>query len=111
MPALGLTRVQAGLIGLTLRGAPLNISRCLGGGVDAATLVAALSAGPPPPKCRWSVPAGLTPLCEVVAWASVGVDPTRMGIGPVPAIELALKRAGMTLDQVIYIHECNCIYI
>jgi len=24
-----------------------------GGGVDAATLVAALGAGPPPPKCRW----------------------------------------------------------
>ena len=26
----------------------------LGGGVDAATLVAALGAGPPPPECRWS---------------------------------------------------------
>ena len=25
----------------------------LGGGVDAATLVAALGAGPPPPECRW----------------------------------------------------------
>jgi len=25
----------------------------LGGGVDAATLVAALGAGPPPPDCRW----------------------------------------------------------
>ena len=33
----------------SLRGAPLNISRCLGGEVDAATLMAALSAGPPPP--------------------------------------------------------------
>jgi len=26
----------------------------LGGGVDAATVVAALGAGPPPPECRWS---------------------------------------------------------
>ena len=26
----------------------------LGGGVDAATLVAALGAGPPPPECRWA---------------------------------------------------------
>jgi len=28
----------------------------LGGGVDAATLVAALGAGPPPPECRWDRP-------------------------------------------------------
>jgi len=27
----------------------------LGGGVDAATLVAALGAGPPPPECRWGL--------------------------------------------------------
>jgi len=42
---------------------------------------------------------GLTPLCEIVSWASVGVDPTRMGIGPVPAIQAALDKAGMGLDQ------------
>jgi len=41
----------------------------------------------------------LTPLCEVVSWASVGVDPTRMGIGPVPAIRAALCKAGMSLAQ------------
>jgi acetyl-CoA acyltransferase 2 len=41
----------------------------------------------------------LTPLCEIVSWASVGVDPTRMGIGPVPAINAALSKAGMSLAQ------------
>jgi len=43
---------------------------------------------------------GLQPLARVVACASAGVDPTVMGIGPVPATKLALKRAGMTLDQI-----------
>ena len=43
---------------------------------------------------------GLDPLCELVSWASVGVDPTRMGIGPVPAIEMALSKAGIGLDEV-----------
>ena len=35
---------------------------------------------------------GLKPLAELVAYASVGVDPTRMGIGPVPAIKAALAK-------------------
>ena len=43
---------------------------------------------------------GLEPLCELVSWASVGVDPTRMGIGPVPAIQQALAKAGMCLDEI-----------
>jgi acetyl-CoA acyltransferase 2 len=43
---------------------------------------------------------GLTPLCELVSWASVGVDPTRMGIGPVPAIQQALKKANLDLNDV-----------
>jgi acetyl-CoA acetyltransferase len=34
-----------------------------------------------------------------VSSAVVGVDPSIMGIGPVPASRLALARAGMTLDQ------------
>jgi acetyl-CoA acetyltransferase family protein len=42
---------------------------------------------------------GLRPLGRLVAWASVGVDPRVMGIGPVPAVRLALERAGLTLDQ------------
>ena len=43
---------------------------------------------------------GLEPLCELVSWASVGVDPTRMGIGPVPAIKSALSKAKMDLKDV-----------
>ena len=42
---------------------------------------------------------GLQPIAELVSWASVGVEPSRMGIGPVPAIEAALERAGLRLDQ------------
>ncbi len=43
---------------------------------------------------------GLVPMGTIVAWASVGVEPTEMGIGPAPAIRAALTRAGLTLDQV-----------
>jgi acetyl-CoA acetyltransferase family protein len=42
---------------------------------------------------------GLTPLARLTAWATVGVDPTLMGIGPAPATRLVLDRAGLTLDQ------------
>ncbi len=41
----------------------------------------------------------LKPLGRLVAFASVGVDPNIMGIGPVPASRMALKKAGMTLQQ------------
>ena len=40
---------------------------------------------------------GLTPLARLTAWATVGVDPTLMGMGPAPAARLALERAGLTL--------------
>jgi acetyl-CoA acetyltransferase family protein len=40
---------------------------------------------------------GLQPLGRIRSWATVGVEPSRMGIGPVPAIRAALDRAGMTL--------------
>ena len=43
---------------------------------------------------------GLAPLARIVSWATAGVDPALMGIGPVPAVRLALGRAGWTLDQV-----------
>ncbi len=39
------------------------------------------------------------PLGRLVAYAHAGVDPKVMGIGPVPATRAALKRAGLTLDQ------------
>jgi acetyl-CoA C-acetyltransferase len=40
---------------------------------------------------------GLRPLGRVVSWAVAGVPPRTMGIGPVPATEVALGRAGVTL--------------
>jgi acetyl-CoA C-acetyltransferase len=42
---------------------------------------------------------GLTPIARVVSFASAGVDPTIMGIGPVPASRAALKKAGWAKDD------------
>jgi 3-oxoadipyl-CoA thiolase len=42
---------------------------------------------------------GLQPLARVVATAVAGVDPSCMGLGPVPASRLALERAGLSVDQ------------
>jgi acetyl-CoA acetyltransferase family protein len=42
---------------------------------------------------------GLRPLGRLVDWASVGVDPTLMGMGPAPATRAVLKRSGLTLDD------------
>jgi len=43
---------------------------------------------------------GKTPLGVIRSYAFVGVDPTRMGIGPAEAIPIALKKAGVTLKDV-----------
>ncbi len=43
---------------------------------------------------------GKTPLGSIVSWASVGVEPSEMGIGPAPAIRAALERAGLTLADI-----------
>ncbi|MFV0495319.1 acetyl-CoA C-acetyltransferase [Mycobacterium sp.] len=43
---------------------------------------------------------GLTPLVRLVSWGSAGVAPEVMGIGPVPATEAALAKAGLTLSEV-----------
>ncbi|MEG0384325.1 MAG: acetyl-CoA C-acetyltransferase [Solibacillus sp.] len=43
---------------------------------------------------------GLKPLARIVSWGVVGVDPTIMGIGPVPAIKQALERANLTIDDI-----------
>ena len=40
---------------------------------------------------------GVKPLARLVAYAHAGVEPSIMGIGPVPATELALKKAGLTI--------------
>ncbi len=43
---------------------------------------------------------GLKPLGRIISWAVAGVDPSIMGIGPVPSSQKALKLAGLTLDQI-----------
>jgi acetyl-CoA C-acetyltransferase len=42
---------------------------------------------------------GAKPLARLVAYAHAGVDPKIMGIGPVPATQAVLKRAGLTIEQ------------
>lgn len=43
---------------------------------------------------------GLTPLVRLVSWATAGVAPRVMGIGPVPATETALAKAGLRLADI-----------
>ena len=59
---------------------------------DAAAAVVLMEAGEA--KAR-----GAKPLARLVAYAHAGVDPKYMGIGPVPATQLALKRAGLTVND------------
>lgn len=42
---------------------------------------------------------GLRPLARLVSWAAAGVEPSRMGIGPVPATARALARAGLAMKD------------
>ncbi len=42
---------------------------------------------------------GLRPLGRLVGWAVAGVEPQRMGIGPVPATEQVLRRTGLSLKD------------
>jgi acetyl-CoA C-acetyltransferase len=43
--------------------------------------------------------ANLTPLARLVSYAVAGVDPSIMGTGPIPAVRLALQRAGLALKD------------
>jgi acetyl-CoA C-acetyltransferase len=43
---------------------------------------------------------GLTPLVRLVSWATAGVAPNVMGIGPVPATRSALAKAGLQLSDI-----------
>jgi len=43
---------------------------------------------------------GLKPLARLVQWGVAGVDPNLMGIGPAPAIQSALSRAGLKLGDI-----------
>jgi acetyl-CoA C-acetyltransferase len=42
---------------------------------------------------------GLQPLARIVSWAVAGVEPARMGIGPVPSTAKALQKAGLRFSQ------------
>lgn len=42
---------------------------------------------------------GLEPMALFSGWAAAGCDPSRMGIGPVPAVHKLLARSGLSLDQ------------
>jgi acetyl-CoA C-acetyltransferase len=43
---------------------------------------------------------GVTPRARILSYASCGVDPKIMGIGPVPAVKKVLERAGRSIDEV-----------
>ncbi len=43
---------------------------------------------------------GLKPMAKIVAWGHAGVEPEYMGEGPIKAVPIALKRAGLSLDQI-----------
>jgi acetyl-CoA acetyltransferase family protein len=48
---------------------------------------------------RFATERGLRPIGRILAWASVGVEPAYMGIGPAPAARKALERAGLKLED------------
>ncbi len=57
---------------------------------------------------------GVEPLARIVSWGVAGCDPEIMGIGPVPAIKLALDRGSLALDQLdlIEVNEAfSCQYL
>lgn len=75
--------------------------------LDGATVTAGNSAGQNDAAavCIVTTPGraaklGLDTMVRLVSWARAGVDPTRMGLGPVPSTALALKRADLTLADI-----------
>jgi acetyl-CoA C-acetyltransferase len=42
----------------------------------------------------------IDPLAKIVSWASCGVEPSLMGLGPIPAVSMALKRAGWKVEDI-----------
>lgn len=49
---------------------------------------------------------GVKPLCRIVSYASAGVDPSIMGVGPIYAIRKALDKANLKVED-IDLWECN----
>jgi acetyl-CoA acyltransferase len=56
---------------------------------------------------------GLTPKMRLVSFAFAGVEPEVMGVGPVPATEKALSKAGLTIDDIglIEINEAFAVQV
>lgn len=61
--------------------------------VDGAAMMVLTSGGRAAEK-------GWKPLGRILSWSTVGVEPSRMGIGPAPAIRQALAKAGLTLADI-----------
>ena len=51
-------------------------------------------------SAEWAHAHGVRPLARIIGWASAGVDPRVMGIGPVPALRKLQARTGLTVDGV-----------
>ena len=53
---------------------------------------------------------GMKPLVKIISWSSVGVDPSIMGIGPVPAVRKALEIANWKIEDLdlIEANEAFC---
>jgi acetyl-CoA C-acetyltransferase len=47
----------------------------------------------------WALKRGVSPRARIIGWASAGVDPRIMGIGPVPAIEKLQRKTGIALED------------
>lgn len=59
---------------------------------------------------------GLTPLAEIVSWSQAGVEPSLMGIGPIPAIKQAVSLLLNVTCSLLLLYllktrpiTCNCI--
>jgi acetyl-CoA C-acetyltransferase len=77
----------------TVEGAPGIITAGASSGVTDGGAAVVLMSGDAA-KAR-----GVTPLARVIGWASAGVDPRLMGIGPVPAVRKLLDKTGLALDD------------
>jgi len=42
----------------------------------------------------------IKPLVKIVSWATCGVDPSLMGLGPIPSVNMALEKAGWKINEV-----------
>jgi acetyl-CoA acyltransferase len=60
-----------------------------------------------------AVELGMKPMARIKGFAAVGVNPEEMGIGPVPAVHKALKRAGLKLEDIgaIEINEAFAVQV